>query len=1258
MALCGMAVVATAFAREKTIDVYAAQEPGSRVDLPKSEWRKDFVLTCRASFAKDAPRQLSVKVFYPQKIGDAPARWRSISADIDFCFWTLIKGATKEPCGTPNCTREYMDLSVPDGEWRKVVVVGHDGYVSVFIEMNGRLQRTKTAQPSGDFQCAGVSVVPAAGVTVKDVKLHPFEAKYLPKGVDGFEVATTPKTVEIPVSGNVTSFDFIPGGYPVVVGTTFIDGTNTCTASFKSFSQDFNLRIRGAEARDKEYVELSKTVKVNGYRRIADSGMDFTCEDVKLPIYTITKMGGRYRGMQIYHMLTNLTAHGEVAAKHIFRCEVRKMADGMRLYVDGDYCCHLPLQRVEKILLRLPEGGMWALHDEARGKTSGRECGFGAEKFKSQLEPIVFEKPFDTSVCCVNLGNHSLECDGYLSRCPQEADPTSFLRRIPLGTYLRARVCCRLGGNTNRNTCVTARITNFLSGNSSGRSPECLDQQTKEIPRGTKGVVELTFNFDPGSIQDVIWSKGFKDLTFEVLGDCVRRHAYPDTNYLHPCGTSDVIVLGAVLERSPAGMHVANGTYGNLFYPSETPGFEVTVESLVAGAYIVEWALEDVRGKPCGKVCDKMSLRAGERRTYFRELARGDAGWYGVTATLKDAEGNVLVTHKASYVLLAPDTRKAGYESPWFSWTGLGLHVTSLEAFTNAMELCRRCGVRHAQTGAYGEKEAEPWGITVSPIPFSYGFSNAETPKEREAYYEKSIQSFMRRFPHASAATIFHESNCKTRRGQPPDVEHDREEVRKGAELCRVWRRLYPNVRLVLGNSGSSIDKLDQLFRAGFPKDLIDTMGEESVGGPVSSETTVSYNFMALRDLAREYGYDKLQPEGCYEWKSRPIRNFDSPRQLAAMRARDGILALAWGSRNITTSVSPEPNSCYITTTWGGGSFTRKPDCHPYPSAAAVATMTLVLDRCNYSRLVPTGSDSVYAVEFTNPDGLFVTALWTSKGSVNARVRGQSHELHLTDLYGVTRDVTGHLRAEVDLSISEEPVYITSSAPLKEVRLEGLTRDYQFERYVGTEDARELNRVPASGWIVDTRPLLGSSTLAGTNYVLRGVTDAEKGSVVELERGNGNKGKTIGGIRLKDPVVLPEGATMVGVWVKGNSSRGDVDFIVEDADGDEFHSSSRWGTRDWCEKLRLDFDGWRCVWMPLSDESPVRIYTHCMDVSQLWRCGKWRKQQMHWPVKIKGVSFSWGDEIVYVNEKRAVTNQSVRIGSFVTSGAKTGKIHP
>ena len=1215
---------------------------GARQDFPKEKRTPEFSITFEVSFAKGAPRDLTHTIYFPRRPDDPPKKWTDVHTTVSFVHWTRALGSVKGDCGTPFMTKDYLDLGVPDGEWRKVEVRGHKGFVSYYIELGGRMQRTLTVQPSGAFALCGMKIDAADGVTVRNVAVAPFDpATMLPKAArDGFETAETPRTVEIPVADGAARFAFVPGDYPVSVSARFVDGsTNVPRVAFTSFSQDFNLKLYNAEKHDKDGNALFEKAHVAGWKRVPDSGMRFSGCGQKIDLYTIPRMAGRYGGVAIYGMLTNLAAYGECASRHAFELELVRRGRDNLLWVDGNYIGRLSSgEAVRSVALRLPAGAMWRVGEKVKGEQRNED---------PLIEKIAFAKPFDTSVCIQGLGSHALECDGYLSRESTDALPESCLRRVPVGTYLGARVRCRLGGDTNRNTVLTARLTNFRSPHTAGRSIESVTQEKKTLPRDLKGETTVEFRFDPGQIQDVIWQRGFNALDFEVLGDCCTRHAYFDQSYLKPKGKSDVIVTGAELIRAPAGMCVENGRYGNLYAPGETPSFDVTAEAVVAGDFAIDWVVRDIAGAVIETKRDALSLKAGERRKLARDFAAREPGWYGVTATLKDAKGAALVVRKAAFVELAADTRKAGYESPFFTWSGLGTRREGAgkgdrARFERVMELMHRLGFRHAQMGDFGEKDGEKWGVTLSPIP-RIPFSAKKTPAEREREYEAEIDRWMARFPHASAATIFHENYCKTRRGQKPDAAADAEEVRMGAELCRVWRRKFPQVRLVLGNSGDSIDKIDQLFRAGFPKDLIDTMGEESVGGSIPPETAVGAHFLNLRDLALEYGYDKVMPEGCYEWKSRQERNFDSPRLVAAFIVRDALIALAWGSRNITLEGSPEPDSSYFTTSWGGGIFSHLPLMTPYPSAAAVATVTRVMDRVRFTRLVPTGSETVHCLEFTDPDGRWIYALWSEHGALDATVEGGARKLVETTLYGAER-VHG---ATVKVRVSEEPLYLVSEKPVKSLVLAKGDRDYAFERYAGLERVRTLATMDnTNDWALAKSPYPCTEKKVG-GHTLAVAEDPAKGRCLRLTRPATDEGRSFGAIRAKKGVPVPADAKTIGVWVKGNSSRGKIHFEVEDARGYGFVAAS-W-TYDWGNKLGLDFDGWRLVAMPVSADSPVRIQTPGGDSwGGTWRCLKgYSIKEPVYPLKFKGIGFCYSDTVVNVRERHAVADPSVSVGDVV-----------
>ena len=125
---------------------------------------------------------------------------------------------------------------------------------------------------------------------------------------------------------------------------------------------------------NKEAVKLWEGGTMRGRRTVLDTGLTFDCAGRRIPVYTLPRLGGRYGYLSICQMVTNLTAYGEHGRDHVFRCEVRKTADGPRLYVDGDYMCTLPLKDVKKVAMRLPEGGLWRLvGKKAKSKVEGEQ---------------------------------------------------------------------------------------------------------------------------------------------------------------------------------------------------------------------------------------------------------------------------------------------------------------------------------------------------------------------------------------------------------------------------------------------------------------------------------------------------------------------------------------------------------------------------------------------------------------------------------------------------------------------------------------------------------------------------------------------------------------------------------------------------------------------------------------------------------------------------------------------------------------------
>ena len=1215
------------------------------VVLPEEGRVRDFAMEFDARFAAGAPRDFILRLFSPRENqpNAKPASWSYTKTTISFeGNWTrTLEWIGSGYTGTPFMERQryLLPFTVPDGEWRHARIVSDKGYLTFFLQFGDRMQRTLTNVLRPGFVFSGYEFILPEGVEIANVKIGPVQQSDLPASREGYSVCRTPETVPIPLTDGQASFTFIPGGYPVEVLLGFDDGTtNRLAARFISFCESFKHYLYNIERRDKAGVEEFERGKFGGNVRIPDYGMRFTSGQAEFPIYTYPRLGGRYGAVQIIHMMTNLTAFGEQASEHAFNCSLLRRNGRNLLYVDGNYAATIgSTNPISALTLSLPIGGCWRV-DKAPA-TQGPD--------PLAVEIPAFE-PFATAVCRENLGSFALECDGYLSRGAFEHQFDSFLRRVPVGTYLRAKVRCRLAGDTNANTRVTARLTNFYSPSTAGRSPESITQQTVELPRDLKGETNVVFQLDPGKIQDVIWQRGFDYLDFEVLGDSNTKHGYVDQPFLKPIGRSDVVVLGAELELAPAGMCIRNGNgrIGALYLPGEDAFVTADVEAVVAGRYRVAWDVSDIDGKHRESGAENFDLACGERVRRRLVFKSRDPGWYKVAFRLEDAAGQTILRHNASYISLPPDTRKAGYESPYFAWTALGTHRNSTNLFVETMERLHRLGVRKGQMGTFSEKDAEKWCFTLSPLPFTGGFSDKPTEAERIADYEARIRNYMARFPHATAATIFHESgNCRSR-NQPPDPAQDAEEIRKATELCTTWRRLAPQVKLVLGNG--SIDKVAQILRNKFPRELIDAMGEETTGGAMPPERTVAEVFQEHRELADQYGYTDLPVTPCYEWKSRPARNFDSHRLLAAYRIRDTLIALAWGAEHVTISGGFEADSSYFMSSWGSGAFSHLPYGYPYPSAAALATMTRVLDCAKYSRVLPTGSETVFAVEFRRTDGDCIYALWTTRGTVKAEIAATSRKVVKTELFGKEEPLRLSFGKRGNIEIGEEPVYLTAAEPLKEVKVLPGDRFFPYDRYPGIENVRTVAPLDSLAAVdLDTNVYPRIQAAKGA-FTLQEADDPVRGKCLELVRGVSNEGNAFGGVRFREPVVLDGKADTIGLWVKGNSSTGRVYFDIRDALGRRFYSTSQFWCYDWCGKMQLNYDGWRFISFPLTEASPVHIQTHANDLNN-WHMpgpGKWSPPVP--PVSLLGIGFAWDDTIVHVNAKHPVPSQSIRLSAFGT----------
>ena len=128
-----------------------------------------------------------------------------------------------------------------------------------------------------------------------------------------------------------------------------------------------------------------------------------------------------------------------------------------------------------------------------------------------------------------------------------------------------------------------------------------------------------------------------------------------------------------------------------LYYPDEEAGatLSVTPSPYAKESFHVVATVRDADGRVCEEIAFDVAEPV-ERKVAFKEK---EFGYYSVSYAVLGSDGKAVITHPASFVLLPPDTRQAGYESPYYIWNFCGAHGTPRE-LDDWGDMLLRLGVR------------------------------------------------------------------------------------------------------------------------------------------------------------------------------------------------------------------------------------------------------------------------------------------------------------------------------------------------------------------------------------------------------------------------------------------------------------------------------------------------------------------------------------------------------------------------------------
>jgi len=861
--------------------------------------------------------------------------------------------------------------------------------------------------------------------------------------------------------------------------------------------------------------------------------------------------------------------------------------------------------------------------------------------------------------------------------------PASFIFTVPCEQFPRAWVLCALEDDPGKDPVLNVQLTRYVEGSGYlGRAFEAMANASVALPGNATrvGTVLVGAKRLPlwraeipipiGKIQDLVFTENRgtharmrfgKYLDLELSGRLISRRgpsgdqrARPD-----PAWVSSVHVFGVTLERPAAEMEVKTVEPGNIFHNDEVPELRVQVRPRRPGDFSVRWKVRDAEDRPVGSGQRQIDSNAAREMTI--SLAQKELGWYGIDLTLLDGDRE-LITHKASLALLGKDTRQAEVaDSPYGSWNYGGPHYTPADVQTYGPVLFKAGFRRSAGVDRYSEKELAPWKLAAPQI-------RTGGLESTDAQLLAGIRASLDRYPSLTNAMIFHEHavwgyqvapELIGRKPEPGSQWNDADKRWDYAlRLGRLLRHHFPQLRITLGNSLACSELIAEGLRRGFPEEYADYLGLEVVGRTSLPERQWEGALQGgelMLQTARRFGYHRWKLNACYESNYR-LDALLGQRRQAEWYVRDLVLSQAWRFRDIFIGIIMDTGNAYAGSFWGGsGLCTRSPFIYPKRAYVGVAVATKLLDQVALSRNIPTGSPTVYALEFKRQDGQYVYPVWTSRGMAELTIETLPADYQILDFYGrpIGRPDS---RACLPLTAGTAVTYLLASAPVvRSIRCG--KRTYSDDQ--PADNLKLVNRMDdSSEWtLAETKePLLektrGTALPYRTlgRYAVRQVADPEKGNCVELELVQPNLAlptvfHEYAVLKLKRPVTLAGKPNSLGLWVKGNSGWGQVYWVLEDARGQRRISC---GTRihradvfDYDGRVSISFDGWNFLSMPVTDKSSIPDLS-TGSVDNLWEFGAVNADEtlhrggaaLQYPIKLVGVAFAAQSRPLFLTERR------------------------
>jgi hypothetical protein len=894
-----------------------------------------------------------------------------------------------------------------------------------------------------------------------------------------------------------------------------------------------------------------------------------------------------------------------------------------------------------------------------------------------------------------------------------KVNPARIQLRIANDRYNKLHIIAAADDSKNSVPVVSAQFFRQSAGfpkSFSGRVPSFTAKSSEATPlpvnldNGRAGNLWLvTIPLDPGQLST------FSDLDVvevELTKEVHQFRAYPDPicYSFHQGGLpSSVHIYALTLERPPVRMDVQPDKFGHVWTAPAKPSYTVKLQNHTTAARNVEVEISTLShdGNSTTKATQKVAVPPGAKdlpvKFALHELKK--YGHHTVSVTMKD--GDQTWTEHRSLAWLHPETReKGGWEDgrgPLLGyWAWGGAHYTppqldemAVMAEAGAETCLGDLGGKHvpAEVKALAEKNGMITSLKFgSHVMYYAAFSGAPLqdkydPKNPEATAAAFVEEIKKIevapsaitrpievpiFPEPSIGPISH-GNYPEYYGDPeykltPDEERSfKAQLEKFLIVGKAIRKNWPNAKILLP-WGDPLYVVPFLRYSAEARELIDGTALDMPGFERMPEQQLhQICHHRLHQLKEEYRKVGKTPflavhEGTCAPTPPGALDFDTQ---ADIYTRNFLIYFAYGVYRHPSGPTPFDCGNY----WGEehygccGLFERIPYCTPKPSYVAYATLSRHLNRANCEKWLPTGTLSVYALQFKHyKTGKLVHVFWTIRGkrAVTLAVPAGAKISRWDEDDNET--VLAEKDGKVTFTIDSSPCYI-----------EGLTADAQIALgepdhgdSLPGKDAAKLANLGDGSWklvaaedkdYADSYPVQIARFLGKMSV---SVADApkeqgNKALAVRLEKQDKERKVMPWYTTLvpKKPVVIPGKSSHIGLWVKAASDWGRVVYVLRDANDEKWVSvgtKEQWNCDDTHQWSVFNFDGWRYLRFEMPSNLP---YDSFRELGSTW-WGHYGKGDgiIDLPLSLEKIIVERRTHVIHVNDPQPAKPDDVLLGDL------------